>query len=104
MYLDLKEVDTAIPQKKSFIKKFSEFLGFRNRPKESSEEDYTAFVSLSEFHEDHSLKQLISKTTEADLKKEILLSKSIVAENKENAKKRAERLKEINESIKNYVQ
>ena len=103
MHLHLKDVDTAISQKKSFIKKITEFLGLKKRQEEPSEEDYTAFVSLSEFHDGRSLKQLISKTTEADLKKEILFTKSIVAEDKENAKKRAERLKGINESIKNCV-
>ena len=104
LYLDLKEVDTAIPQKKSFIKKITEFLGFKKRQKEPSEEDYTAFVTLSNRRDNRSLKQIISEITEKDLRVEILLSKDIVAEKKENAKKRAERLKEINESIKNYVQ
>ena len=104
MHLHLKEVDTVIPQEKSFIKKITEFLGFKKHQKEPSEEDYTAFVTLSNRRDNRSLKQIISETTEKDLRVEILLSKNIVAEKKENAKKRAERLKDINESIKNYVQ
>ena len=104
MHLHLKEVDTVIPQEKSFIKKITDFLGFKKLPKEPSEEDYTAFVTLSNRRDNRSLKQIISETTEKDLRVEISLSKKIVAEKKENAKKRAERLKDINESIKNYVQ